>query len=175
MNVGKIFEESIKNSIPSWCIYYRLKDPPQSFNKSSSLRFSWKNPCDMFLFDTKNCKFMAIELKTTDGTSFSFENINEDKPKNAMIHKHQILGLKEYGEFDNTICGFLFNFRIKKENKERTFFMNIFDFIELTNKIDKKSINLKDVENNSIELIGMKKRIKYTWSICELINKLNKE
>lgn len=176
INSGKKFEEAIKNSVPNWCIYYRLKDPPQSFNKSESLRFSWKNPCDVFLFDAKYGKFMALELKSTKENSMSFEDININEKQNKMIHKHQILALKEYGEFANTHCGFLFNFRDEEKHIELTYYQDIKDFIIMTTEINKKSFNISDLHKyNAISIKGFKKRTKYDWSICELINTLNRE
>ena len=167
MNSGKRFESAIKNSVPSYCIYIRLPDSPQAFNQSSALRFSWKNPCDIFGFDSHSSIFYALELKTTKNKSFSFEDINiKEKQPSKMIHKHQILALKDYSNYDNVVSGFIFNFRDDNNNIEVTYFQFISDFLIMIDSINKKSFNEKDLLNyNPINITGSKKRINYTWDI----------
>lgn len=176
INSGKHFENTIKSSIPDYCLYYRLPDPPQSFNQSSSLRFSWKNPCDCFIFDSHSSIFYCLELKTTKNNAFSFEDINiEEKQPAKMIHKHQILALLDSSRFNNVCAGFIFNFRNESKHIETTYFHKIDDFLRMINEINKKSFNEKDLlKYNPIEIIGKKKRVNYLWDIdkflsCEII------
>lgn len=171
INSGKKFENAIKAGIPNYCIYYRLPDAPQSFNQSSSLRFSWKNPCDCFIFDTHSSIFYAIEMKTTKNGAFSFEEINiEEKQPPKMIHKHQILALLDYAKYNNVEAGFLFNFRNEKSGTESTYFQNINDFMKMINGIRKKSFNENDLlKYNPTEITGKKKRINYTWDIDKFL------
>lgn len=166
-NTGKVFEEDFRDSLPNYCLYHRLKDPPQSFHKQKDLRFSWKNPCDAMVFDSKNRIFYALELKTTKESSISFENINilENQPK-KMIHKHQIESLLEFGKYNHTRSGFIFNFRNEKNNSQNTYYQNIHDFIKMTKEINKKSFNEKDLMKYSpIIISGKKKRTHYKWDL----------
>lgn len=174
INSGKRFENSFKTSVPDYCLYYRLPDPPQSFNQSSSLRFSWKNPCDCFIFDSHSSIFYCLELKTTKNSSFSFEDINiEDKQPSKMIHKHQIMELLNYSKFNNICSGFIFNFRDEDSGTEETYFQEISNFIKMTVNINKKSFNKKDlIKYNPVEIIGKKKRINYSWDINKLLSEL---
>ncbi|MDL2301474.1 hypothetical protein LJC58_03870 [Lachnospiraceae bacterium OttesenSCG-928-D06] len=167
MNSGKRFENSIKNSIPLYCLYYRLPDPSQAFNKNDKLRFSRKNPCDIFLFDSIARLFYSIELKTTKNGIFTFEDINiDEKQPSKMIHKHQIVALEDFSKFNNLISGFIFNFRYEKQNTEITYFQSISDFLIMANTINKKSFNEKDLlRYNPININGYKKRVNYTWDI----------
>lgn len=167
MNVGKVFEDDFKKSIPSYCFYHRLKDPPQSFNQNDNLRFSWKNPCDAMIFDTKNRKFYTLELKTTKQKSISFEDINiKEKQKSKMIHKHQIESLLSFDNYDYIISGFIFNFRDEKNNIQKTYYQNIKDFINMINKIGKKSFNENDLMRfNPIIINGEKKITRYKWDL----------
>lgn len=171
INSGKKFENAIKCAIPDYCIYYRLPDAPQSFNQSSSLRFSWKNPCDCFIFDSHSSIFYALELKTTENNNFSFEDIDiEGKQPSKMIHKHQILALLDYSKYNNVQAGFLYNFRNKKSGTEITYFQDINDFMKMVNGIRKKSFNKNDLlKYNPIEISGKKKRINYTWNIDKFL------
>lgn len=167
MNSGKKFENLFKKSVPEYCLYYRLIDPPQSFIKNNTLRFSWKNPCDIFLFDSKNYVFYTLELKSTKQKSFSFEDVNLGKAQTPkMIHYHQILSLEKFDKFDHVISGFIFNFRNEIKGTEKTYFQSISNFNKMISLINKKSFNENDLkENNGIEIIGYKKRINYTWDI----------
>ena len=173
MNAGKKFEILFKSSLPSYCLYYRLIDPPQSFGKNDFLRFSWKNPCDIFLFDSRYGIFYTLELKSTKQKSFTFENINLDnKQPSKMIHKHQILSLDNFSKYNYVVSGFIFNFRYDSTNIEKTYFQNIRDFKNMTLSIQKKSFNEIDlIKNNGIEISGKKKRTNYTWDIDTFLSK----
>ena len=53
-NAGKIFENEIKESIPSNIMYYRIKDPAQGFGQGATTRFSLHNQCDALLYKYPN-------------------------------------------------------------------------------------------------------------------------
>lgn len=74
-----------------------------------------------------------LECKSTKGTSISL----------SMIRDNQIKGLKEAGRH-KLVSGFLINFRNEKND---TFFISIDDFLDMVDKIKKKSFNIKDLEN----------------------------
>lgn len=172
-NVGKDFEQQIKKSFPDYCLVQRLNDPPQSFTQRSDTRFSIKNPCDYLVFDSSKHILYCLELKTTKYKSMSFEDIHSDEGQNKLIHKHQIIGLSNFSEYDYVIAGFLFNFRDEKNNVERTYFQNIKDFNTMCSNIDKKSFNEMDIIlNNAVKLNGEKKRVKYVWDIDKLFQSL---
>lgn len=173
INRGKQFENAIKKSIPDYCLYYRLPDPPQSFNQNSSLRFSWKNPCDCFIFNSYSSILYTLELKTTKNTSISFEDIeNKDIKTSKMIHRHQIISLCDFSKFNKVCSGFLFNFRSETENIEKTYFQEINDFLLMISNINKKSFNEKDLFSYSSIKIDGKKKIKYwTWDIDGFMKK----
>ena len=89
-NQGKIFEESIKKSVPDYALLYRLPDAAQSFGGGSNLRFSQKNPFDFLLWDSYKHILYALEAKTVQGQSISFER---NKSEHGEIHYHQISGV----------------------------------------------------------------------------------
>lgn len=166
-NVGKIFEMQIKASVPEYALLYRLPDSAQSFGGGNNLRFSKKNPFDFLLWDSKRHILYAIEAKTVSGKSISFEIEKDD---NAIIHYHQIKGLNEWNKYDGIICGFLIEFR----EIETTVFIDIENFNSLTNKIGKKSFNMKDIENSDITYYVIPQKIKRTRYVYDIDSFLSK-
>ena len=167
MNQGKIFENSIKESVPDGVFIYRLPDAAQSFAKSSNLRFSRKNPCDYFIYDACGTRLLfALELKTVKGKSISFER-NKDEQK--IIHHHQITGLNEWNKFENIVCGFLIEFRAI----ETTIFLDISDFNRLLEETEKKSFTIADLDNMGLPYLVIPqelKRKRYSYDLSPLIN-----
>ena len=160
-NVGKIFEDDFKKSVPEYALLYRLPDPAQSFGGGNKLRFSRKNPFDYMLWDSKRHILYALELKTVSGKSISFEREKDDT---GVIHYYQEKGLKEWDSFDGTVCGFVIQFR----ELEKTIFLDIKDFDKLINIISKKSFSFNDLSNNNIKytIISQHKKIsRYNYDI----------
>lgn len=170
-NIGKKFENQFKLSVPDYCLLQRLHDPPQSFVKNKSTKFSAKNPCDFFLFDSISHILYCLELKTTKYKSMSFEDVESDDKQNKMIHKHQILSLLNFSKFENVTAGFILNFRDEKSGVERTYFQNITNFYSMCQKINKASFNEIDliINGNAIKISGIKKRINYKWDLDEFL------
>ena len=170
-NAGKIFEADFKKSVPDYCLLIRIPDPPQAFTQNAGTKFSRKNICDYYCFQSKSQIFYALELKSTKNRYITFEDITLDEPSKKMIHKHQILGLRNYVQYENVIAGFIFNFRDEEENIERTYFQNIIDFESMCNRINKFSFNELDlVINGGIKISGEKKRIHYRWNLDLFFN-----
>lgn len=170
MNIGKVFEEQIKISVPDYALLYRLPDAAQSFGGSNKLRFSRKNPFDFIMWDSLNHNLFALEMKTVKGTSISFER---NKDENGEIHYHQIKGLNDWNKYDGVICGFIIEFR----KLEKTIFLEIEDFNSLIKLINKKSFNMQDIINNNIKHLVIpqqKKRTKYRYDIDTFLLQIKK-
>lgn len=161
MNVGKTFERQIMKYVPSYAKMYKLPDLAQSFSQSNKLRFSNKNPFDFFLWDSSRHYLYALELKTVGGNSISFERTKDDK---GEIHYHQIYGLNEWDKYDGTICGFIIEFR----KYEKTIFLNIKDFNTLVSKVNKKSFNLKDINDYKINHIVIPQKLLKTMYFYDI-------
>lgn len=169
MNEGKKFEQIFKKSAPDYCLTIRLNDSAQAFKKSDLAKFTPKNKCDFIIFNTVSRVLYCLELKSTKYRSISFEDIYSDEEQDKMIHKHQILALREFSEYKNVIAGFVFNFRDEKNNMERTYFQKIQDFLKMCKDIKKKSFNELDlILGGAIKIEGTKKRVNYTWDIDKL-------
>lgn len=167
-NVGKIFEDNWKKSIPDNILIYRPPDAAQSFDKSFKLRFSSRSPCDFIMFDGEI--LLCVELKTVSGKSISFERCEDDT---GIIHYYQITSLKSFAKYKNVISGFVIDFR-KTDN---TYFLNINDWDNLINSISKKSFNESDLLNHSNPILINKKKLKvnYRYDTNKLITDIKSE
>lgn len=166
-NIGKVFEDNIKASIPKNIMVYRPPDQAQAFDMSSTkLRFSRHSPADYFIFDGYKNMFIALECKTFQG-SCSFERTKEDK---GIIHHYQIKSLNDLSQYYRVVSGFLLDFR-KSGN---TYFLHISDMNRLLDVLDKKSFNEKDILNicSPILLEKKKLRVNYRYDIGKLLSQM---
>lgn len=143
-NVGKKFEDCIVNSLPDYILKKRLNDGASSWAGGTNTRFTANNECDFILFDSCNRILFCLELKSTSSSITYWRSDFEIKGKknSFQIKKNQILGLDKFNSYDYVVCGFLFNFRHKENH---TFFVDIQNFLNYTENLDKKSINYDDV------------------------------
>ena len=147
-------EDNWKKSIPDDALYYRPPDAAQSFGENRNLRFSSHSPCDCMLFDGYN--FFTLELKSSGQNTMSFERCKEDK---GMIHWHQIQSLLKFSKFKNVVSGFILDFRLS----EKTYFIHINDFVNLMDRITKKSFNEKDLCDYCFPMIINKRKLKVNY------------
>lgn len=167
-NIGKVFEMQFAKSVPDYALLYRLPDSAQSFGGSNNLRFSRKNPFDFLLWDSKRHILYALEMKTVNGKSISFER---DKGETKDIHYHQIQGLNEWNKYDGIICGFIIEFR----QIETTVFIDIDSFNSLISSINKKSFNYDDLKNSGLPYLVIpqeKRRTRYIYDIENLLSQI---
>lgn len=172
MNEGKKFEQAFKNSVPKEVFYFRIPDPAESFSSiKDGLRFTIKNPCDIFLFNPITKNLYALELKSTKDTSITFwkeefeDNIKKTK---FMVRKNQIQGLQKISEY-KIISGFVLNFRYTNH----TYFLSIDDFMSMIDSIDKKSFNEADVIRNGGYLIEQELlKVNYRFNIEKFLNEV---
>ena len=162
-NIGKVFEQNWKNSIPDNVFYYRPPDSAQSFGSNSNLRFSAKSPCDCFMFNGK--VLYTLELKSVGTTSISFERTKEDK---GVVHKHQIDNLLKFSTYENVVSGLILDFRLS----DITYFCMIEEFVNMVNNLDKKSFNEKDLFEwcNPIEIEKEKLKVNYRYNVKKFLD-----
>lgn len=164
MNTGKVFEQNFKKSVDESKIYYlRLKDSPASFGQDSSkVRFTADNPYDNFCFYERT--LFPLELKSTKGTSFSFQRNKQEKGKNIKLS--QIEGLTMASKYKDVYAGFVFNFA----NGE-TVWMNIKDFNDFYNNTTTKSINYQDIlQYDCVHIEKHLKKVNYSYEVLKLLN-----
>lgn len=157
-NEGKIFEDNWKKSVPESVFLYRPPDAAQSFDYSTKLRFSSHSPCDFLMYDGEI--LFCLELKTVSGKSISFERTKNDK---GIIHLYQIDSLKKLGKYKNVVSGLIIDFR----KTDDTYFLNIKDWDNLINSINKKSFNEDDLLKYTIPILIKKEklRVNYRYNI----------
>lgn len=169
-NEGKRFEEAFKKSVPDYCLYKRLNDNASSWSGGTNTRFTSENECDCILFNDKTQTFYGLELKSVGHNSLTFwrEDFEDKNKKQAFqIRKCQIQGLDRWARHRG-VFGFIINFR---NNNNRTFFVNIMDFLRYTSSLDKKSINIRDVMNmNPIEIKNELIRTNYRYDIEQFLD-----
>lgn len=157
VNVGKKFEKNFSACVPKYVGLIRIPDPAQSFSNASNLRFTRKNPYDFLMWNPRTYTLYALELKTVKAKSISFERTKEE---NGEIHLYQIEGLKKLSDVGNCVCGFIIEFR----EIEKTIFLNIDDFLKLSDAIDKKSFTISDLESNNIPFVVIEQHLMKTNS-----------
>jgi len=152
---GKRFEEDIKKSVPSGYFYYRFKDGTGNFNgaKNENVRFQAKNICDCEVF-TEEYLFL-IELKSHLGTSIPFACIRNNQIEEMAKIEHK--KIKPY---------FIFNFR----DKEKTYAIEAQKIKEFMETAKSKSFPIKWCEENGIEIIGTKKKVRYSYNLEKFFN-----
>lgn len=171
-NVGKVFENSIKQSVPDHILLIRLNDSPQAFKQSNLTRFTPRNPFDYICFNTKTRTLFCLELKSTSNKYMSFEDIYSDEEQSGMIHAHQTKGLLKCATYSNVIAGFLLNFRLPEN--ELTYFIEINQFQKMCESINKKSFNIMDlVLHGAKKISGTKKRTRWYWDLNEFFEFYN--
>lgn len=165
-NEGKKFEEDWKNSFAKLHVYYfRIKDSAASFSGGNT-SFTRTNPYDCFVL--YEGFFLPMELKSTKGTSFSFEKAGAGNG-NKLIKLSQIHGLNEVSQFKNTKAGFIFNFR----DVHRTYYLNIVNFMNFYNNTSKFSINEQDViEYEGVLIESRLLKVRYRYNVEKLLNEL---
>ena len=177
-NEGKIFEADWLASVPDYCFIHRLRDSAQSYNNSKQTRFTWNNECDFFMFDSNAHLFYAIECKSTKYKSISYQ-IDKNDNSTKMIKYHQLESLDKMSKYSGIIAGLVLNFRDENNDMERTYFIDIRNFLKMKAQINKTSCNEMDLLlNGAVKISGVKKRTHYRWNIdnfLEFQQNANKE
>jgi len=146
VNRGKDFEEAIRNALKSSedCAHLRLTDSTMGFAGVA-------NPCDFIAYSYPHIYF--LECKSCYGNTLPFANIT----------KHQRESLSAYTKIRGVVSGYIIWFI----NHDRTVFINA-DDLDAHELQGYKSINIKDILNNTIpfiEIIGKKKRILFEYDL----------
>lgn len=99
----------------------------------------------------------CLEQKSSKGTSIPL----------SMIRQNQIDELTKAGKH-YLVAGFLINFRNKNND---TYFIEIDDFNNMLSDLNKKSFNIKDLENNNAIYIESEcKKVNYMYDVKKFIS-----
>lgn len=154
MNIGKVFEQEFKSSVPNGYWYYRLRDGTAAYGGNEKTRFQATNICDCMVMTNK--KLFLIELKNTNGVSLPIGNIKKNQLSGLSVINHS--NIEQYFIVcfrEKKLC-----FGIKAQHLN--------DFIENT---ERKSIPLQYFLNFGIEIKMTKKKVNYKYDLEEFFNK----
>lgn len=156
-NAGKAFEEDIKKSVPEGCWVYRFKDGTANFRgaKNENVRFQAHNICDFMIMSRDN--LVLLELKSHAGASIPFNCIRKNQIDEMTKIEHP--KIKTY---------FVLNFR----DSEKTYAILSKDLKEYMESSSRKSIPISWCEENGIEIIGVKKKVRYRYLLKDFLEKL---
>lgn len=139
MNVGKVFENDVKESLKDQGLFViRLKDDAVNLTSRT------KNLCDFIVFKTPF--LILLELKSYKGFSIPLANIT------------QRAGLEHTTKYKKILPLLLLNYR----DFEETYFLHI-DYLQLIDK--RKSISLDFCRKYGVLVPQKKKKVHYTYSI----------
>jgi Holliday junction resolvase len=180
-NNGKRTEQNFQKSCEKdgiLCI--RLVDS-NKFGFGSQSRFTPTNIADFVCFDSDS--LLIIELKSTIGSSMSFNQPVEIQPKGKAkpsIKSHQINSLLERSQYHNVYCGLLLDFDDRTNSKGEvleggTYYIDIHTFVGWTRSIKKKSINQVDAQLIGIQVDRKKLKTNYRYDIKKLLEDIKHE
>lgn len=150
-NIGKVFEEEFKDSVSNEHWYYRFKDGTAAYNRditNKSIRFQATNICDCQVM--ANDKLFLIELKNTKGASLPFSNIKANQVEGLSSINHR--NIKGY---------FIVCFR----DKEKCYAVEAKKVKEFIDKATSRSIPQVWFKANAIEILMIKKKVKYKYNL----------
>lgn len=143
-NIGKVFEEEVKASIPPDFYIERYKDDTAGF-------YGVTNPADYRLY--KYPYLFLIELKTHKGKSIPLD----------AIRPNQIKGLHKAVQYKGVFGGFILNFR----ELEETYYITVQDMLAFVNNTERKSIPVEWCRNRGVRIEQKKKITRYTYDLSK--------
>ena len=160
INNGKRFENNFRDSVPSYCWFYRLRDSAASFyGGNEQLRFANKNIADNIVFNGKT--LFINELKAHTGKSIPI----------TCIRENQIKMMQEANLYKNIKCTlFVFFYSVG-----RCFSLDIENLVSFLEKTDRKSIPIAYFEEKAIEIPVIPKKVNYSYELYDFFSNKKEE
>lgn len=156
-NLGKIFEDNIKKSVPNDVFYLRLKDSTGTWGEyNNTVRFTQNNPCDAILFNGE--KMILLEMKSHKGKSLPLSCIRENQLKELSIYQY----------YKNVYGCVMINF----SDCEETYLIQISQITEFIRKGERKSIPISWCKENGIKIEQKKLRTNYRYNLKKMWEEL---
>ena len=109
--------------------------------------------------------FYGLELKSTKHSSLTFwreDFEDKDRKQTFQIRKCQIQGLEKWSKHKG-VFGFIINYR---DEQNKTYFIDIKNFLDYTSSLSKKSINKEDIlQMKPIEIESKLIRTNYRYDV----------
>ena len=147
-NMGKIFENEIKNSIPPDFFVERYKDDTAGF-------YGVSNPADYRIY--KYPYTFLLELKTHQGVSIPIDK----------IRPNQIQGMLKAVHHEGVYGGFIINFR----DLEETYYISVQRMIDFIVGADRKSIPVDWCRRYGVRIEQVKKRVRYSYNLSKWLER----
>jgi recombination protein U len=141
-NVGKVFEQDFKKSIPPDYFHYRLKDDTSGYSGVN-------NPCDFMIYKAPH--LFMLELKSCKGKSIPLDRLRENQVKGLYKSylNHAIYG------------GFVINFR----DLEETYFLSVYEVVRFINEGGRKSLPVEFCRKYGSRIEQTLKRTRYSYDL----------
>lgn len=155
-NLGKIFEDNWRKSVPKDVFYYRFRDSGSSYyGGNKNLRFTPSNIADCLLYDSLTGLHL-IELKNHKGKSIPLSCIMGNKTK-----EKQMKDLQNANNFPGVYSSIIVFFCDVGE----CFELPINEFFNFINSEDRKSIPIDYFEKYGSKIECEKLRTNYKYNI----------
>lgn len=159
-NLGKVFEENFKKSVPDDVYFYRFRDSASSYyGGNQNLRFSASNIADCLIYDSIN--LCLCELKHHKGKSIPLNCIVGNRTK-----EKQIEDLYNANTFSG-VFSYLIVFFSDVEKCYSLSINKLKDFIILSELGERKSIPISYFEENGVEIEVTKLKTNYRFNIAK--------
>lgn len=161
-NLGKIFEENWRKSVPDYIYYYRFRDSGNTFyGGNQGLRFTPSNIADCLIQDPFTGLHL-IELKNHKGKSIPLSCILGTRKNNKPTTKEkQMQDLCEANKYTGVFSHIIVFF----SDEERCFELGINSFMKFINDVERKSIPIEYFEKYGCEIEVEKLRTNYRFNI----------
>lgn len=154
-NLGKIFEDNWRLSVPDDIFFYRFRDSSGGWNGSTKTRFTPSNIADCLL-EVPFVGLILAELKSHKGRSIPLSCIAGNKTK-----EKQMEDLAKANKFASVYSCIIVFF----SDLERCFELGIDEYFLFLATTDRKSIPIEYFEEHGIEIKVEKLRTNYRYDI----------
>lgn len=153
-NLGKIFEDNWRKSVPEDFFYYRFRDSSGGWAGNDKIRFTPSNIADCMLFAYN--ELFLIELKNHKGKSIPMDAVVGNKTK-----EKQIQDLLNAGSYCGIYCYIVIFF----SDVEECYAIPIDKFREFQVCEERKSIPISWCKENVSQIGVTKLRSNYKYNI----------
>ena len=127
------------------------------------------------LFTILDSNYRNPHVFPPEESKHSYRKLDKKDKSSKMVKLHQIKSLEKISKYDGTISGLILNFHDENNDNQRTYFIEVNNFINMMKLVGKKSFNELDLltVGNAKKILGNKKRTRWSWSLDEFFKSYN--